>query len=80
MQSLLMITATICVFIALIIFFQSLNNAFKQGFLWGIGCLLFPIGSYFYYKKFRSIEKNNGIWLIICLSIALLTFLMAKLL
>ena len=79
MQAILITITMLCAFIALIIFFQALNNAFKKGFLWGVIYLIFPIGSYFYYKKFITEEKHSAIWLSICLGVALLTFMIAKL-
>ena len=79
MQALLITTAMLCVFIALMIFFQALNNAFKKSFLWGVIYLIFPVGSYFYYKKFISEERSSAIWLTICLVIAAITFMIAKL-
>jgi len=79
MQAILITIAMLCAFIALIIFFQALNNAFKKGFLWGIIYLIFPIGSYFYYKKFITEEKNSAIGLSVCLAVALVTFMIAKL-
>ncbi len=78
MQHSLILIGTCCSFIALIIFLQSMSNAFKKNFLWGVIYLLFPIGSYFYYRKFIIEEKNSAIWLSICLSIALVTIIIAK--
>ena len=78
MQHSLILIGTCCSFIALIIFLQSMSNAFKKNFLWGVIYLLFPVGSYFYYKKFITEEKGSAIWLIICLSIALVTIIIAK--
>ena len=78
MQHSLILIGTCCSFIALIIFLQSMSNAFKKNFLWGVIYLLFPIGSYFYYRKFIIEEENSAIWLSICLSIVLVTIIIAK--
>lgn len=80
MQHLLIIVSTCCFFVALMVFLQSMNNAFKKNFLWGVAYILFPIGSYFYYKKFITEEKSNIIKLTICFLLGILTFVVAKLL
>lgn len=80
MQHLLILGSMCCFFIALIIFFQSMSNAFKKNFLWGIAYIAFPIGSYFYYKKFMNEEKNNAIGLSISSLLGIIIFIIAKLL
>ncbi len=79
MHHILMILAALCCFIALIIFFQTMSNAFKKNFLWGVVYILFPIGSYFYYKKFIAEEKSSAIWLTVCLVVAVLSVIITKL-
>ncbi|MGI9214277.1 MAG: hypothetical protein ACR2HS_01015 [Gammaproteobacteria bacterium] len=79
MKSILAIISMISFFAALIVFFQSMQNAFKKSFTWGIIFLLFfPIGNFFYYKKFISEEKKSAISFLVTLSVGTLTFLMAK--
>lgn len=80
MQHLLIIVSTCCFFVAFMVFLQSMNNAFKKNFLWGVVYILFPIGSYFYYKKFITEEQSNVIKLAIWLLLGMLTFIAAKLL
>jgi uncharacterized membrane protein YhfC len=67
-----------CFFAGFIIFLQSINNAFNKTFLWGIACLLFPIGSYFYYKRFFKQEKKNAIYLSTFLGVGAAAFIIAK--
>lgn len=80
MQHFLILGSLCCFFAALIIFLQSMSNAFKKNFLWGIAYLLFPVGSYFYYKKFIEEEKKSVIWLSISLLLGVVIFAIAKLL
>ena len=80
MQHLLIIVSTCCFFVAFMVFLQSMNNAFKKNFLWGVVYILFPIGSYFYYKKFLTEEQGNIIKLSVWLLLGMLTFVVAKLL
>ena len=78
MKSFLIIGYMFCFFVALIIFFQSLNNAFKKSILWGGIFLLFPIGSYFYYKKFIEEEKKAAISISTFIGLGIFSFLIAK--
>jgi predicted neutral ceramidase superfamily lipid hydrolase len=80
MQHLLIIVSACCFFVAFMVFLQSMNNAFKKNFLWGVVYILFPIGSYFYYKKFITEEQSNIIKLAVWLLLGTLTFVVAKLL
>lgn len=78
MRSILMLAYAICFFSAFMIFFQSLNNAFKKNIFWGGIFLLFPIGSYIYYKKFINEEKGSAIRLTICIVVGTLIFMINK--
>lgn len=79
MKSILVITSMLSFFIALMIFFQSMQNAFKKSFKWGmIIILLFPIGSFWYYKNFIEEEKKSAINYTISLLVGTATILIAN--
>ena len=80
MQQILLLVATGLFFVALLTFFHSLNNAFKKSFYWGMIFLLFPIGSYLYYKKYISEEKIEAILISVGVVVGGIIFGIAKLL
>lgn len=78
MQSWIVIIYLICFFVAFTVLLESINNAFKKGFLWGMIILMFPVGTYFYYKKFFTDEKTNAIKCAIWLFVGLFLVVIAK--
>lgn len=78
MKTMLAISAIFSIFTALIIFFHSMQNAFKKSFMWGMIFIMFPIGSFFYYKNFLQEEKKSAIFITITSLFGVIAFLIAK--
>jgi hypothetical protein len=78
MHGLLLVISIGSFFGAFIVFMQSMNNAFKKKLIWGLIILLFPIGTYFYYKKFFAEEKSNIMKFIIFLATGILFLIISK--
>ena len=69
-----------CFLVSLIMLMQMVQNAFaKDGFLWGLLCLLFPPGTYKYCRRNWEELGKNFIAMSVLASLGLVFIFAAKL-